>query len=140
MMTGMVWLRESLVAGDHVKIDVHPARNGRPYGFLESIVKGDGSVLPTSFDAVTGEAKGKAPPTIQAATSLNGIWKVDSTTVERYAGGSEGYYNARLELTEKARVAQSVYDEESEQRPVSQCIGVPEPYMTVLAHHISARD
>ena len=133
LMSRMGWTRDSVAVGDYVYVDVHPARNGRPYGFLESIVKDDGSVLPTSFDAITGEAKAKAPTTIQASTSLNGVWKVDSTNLERYPGGSEGYFNAKLELTEKARVAQSVYDEESEQNPVSQCIGVPEPYMTVLA-------
>ena len=70
---------------------------------------------------------------IQSSTSLNGIWKVDSSKLQRYPGGSEGYFNANLNLTEKAQAARSAYDEESEQNPVSKCIGVPEPYMTVLA-------
>ena len=133
MMSGMGWTRDSIAVGDQVNIDVHPARNGRPYGFLKSIVKSDGAVLATSFDPITGEGVSLVPTTIQASTSLNGIWKVDSTNLERYPGGTEGYFAAKLELTEKARVAQSAYDRESEQNPISECIGVPEPYMTVLA-------
>lgn len=133
LMSRMGWSRDSLDIGDHVNISVHPARNGRPYGFLESIVKGDGTELATSFDAITGEAKADAQTTTQASSSLNGVWKVDTTKIERYPGGSEGYFNAKLKLTEKAQAARSVYDEDSDQNPVSQCIGVPEPYMTVLA-------
>lgn len=133
IMSRLGWTRESVSAGDFVTVEAHQARNGRPYGVLASITKDDGTVLPTSLDAVTGEPVKASTTVIQSSTSLNGIWKVDSTNLERYPGGSEGYFNARLELTDKARVAQSVYDEESEQNPVSRCIGVPEPYMTVLA-------
>lgn len=114
-------------------MEVHPARDGRPYGFLNAITKKDGTVLPTSIDAITGEPVQTSAELVRAATSLDGIWKIDSSNMERYAGGSEGYFKANLELTEKAQAAQSVYDEESEQNPVSRCIGVPEPYMTVLA-------
>ena len=133
LMSRMGWTRDSVVVGEYVNVEVHPARNGRPYGFLTSIIKQDGTAIPTSFDSTTGEPEqANAEPT-QATITLDGVWRVDSTNLERYAGGSEGYFNARLELTEQARAAQSIYDEESEQNPVARCIGVPEPYMTVLA-------
>ena len=52
----------------------------------------------------TGEPDQAIAEPVQAATSLEGIWRVDSTNLVRYPGGSEGYFNARLELTEKARM------------------------------------
>jgi len=133
LMSRMGWTRDSIAVGEYVDVEVHPARDGRPYGFLTSIVKQDGTVIPTSFDAITGEPDQTNAEPAQAATTLDGAWRVDSTNLERYAGGSEGYFNARLELTERARAARSIYDEESDQNPVARCIGVPEPYMTVLA-------
>jgi hypothetical protein len=133
LMSRMGWTRDSIAVGEYVNVEVHPARDGRPYGFLTSVIKQDGTVIPTSFDAITGEPDQKTAEPTQAATTLEGVWRVDSTNLERYAGGSEGYFNAKLQLTEKARAARSNYDEESDQNPVSRCIGVPEPYITVLA-------
>jgi len=133
LMLRMGWTRDSIEVGENIDVEVHPARDGRPYGFLTSVTKQDGTAIPTSFDAVTGESDQALAEQTQAATSLEGVWRVDSSNLERYAGGSEGYFMANLQLTEKARAAQSNYDEESDQNPVAQCIGVPEPYMTVLA-------
>jgi hypothetical protein len=133
IMSRIGWTLDSLSVGDRVAVEAHQASNGRPYGVLATITKADGTVLPTSLDAVTGEPVQASTALAQAATSLNGVWKVDSTNLQRYPGGSEGYFNAKLELTEKARIAQSLYDEESEQNPTARCIGVQEPYMTVLA-------
>jgi hypothetical protein len=133
IMSRLGWTRDSVSAGDHITVEAHQARNGRPYGVLTSVTIGDGTVLPTSLDAITGEPVQTSAAPVQAATSLNGVWKVDSTNLERYPGGSEGYFNAKLKLTEKARISQSVYDPESEQNPSASCTGVPEPYMTVLA-------
>ncbi len=133
IMSRMGWTRDSLSVGDHINVEAHQAQDGRPYGVLASIVKADGTVLPTSLDAITGEPVQASAAPVQVATSLSGIWKVDSTNLVRYPGGSEGYFNAKLKLTEKARTAQSNYDENSEQNPFAQCLGVPEPYMTVLA-------
>jgi hypothetical protein len=133
LMSRMGWTRDSIAVGDHINVEVHPARDGRPYGFLTSVIKQDGTVIPTSFDAITGEPVRKNTQPAQTATTLEGKWRVDSASLDRYAGGSEGYFNARLPLTEKARSARSMYDEESDQNPVASCIGVPEPYITVLA-------
>ncbi len=134
LMSRMGWTRESLAVGEYVDVEVHPARDGRSYGFLTSIVKRDGTVIPTSFDAITGEpVQAIAEPT-HVATTLNGVWRVDTTGLQRYPGGSEGYFNARLELTERALAALSNYDEESEQNPVYSCIGLAEPYITVLGN------
>ncbi|GAG81390.1 unnamed protein product, partial [marine sediment metagenome] len=106
---------------------------GRPYGILTSVIKQDGTVISTSVDAITGEPEQAGADSGQVTTTLDGVWKVDSTHLERYPGGSEGYMNAKLQLTEKARAAQSIYDEESDQNPASRCIGRTEPYITVLA-------
>lgn len=133
LMSRMGWTRDSIAVGDYVYVGVHPSRNGRPYGFLESILKEDGTILPSSIDVTTGEPIDTGFESLQATTSINGVWKVDASTLTRYAGGSEGYFNANLVLTEKAKTARADYDEESNQNPVSRCIGVPEPYMTVLA-------
>lgn len=133
IMSRLGWTRDSISLGDLINVQAHQASNGRPYGVLASVTKGDGTVLPTSLDAVTGESLQASTAPVQAATSLNGIWKVDSTKLERYPGGSEGYFDAKLELTEKSQIAQSAYDEESVLNPVSKCIGRQEPYMTVLA-------
>ncbi len=133
IMSRMGWTRDSLSVGEHINVEAHQAQDGRPYGVLASIVKMDGTILPTSLDAVTGEPVQASAAPVQIATSLDGIWKVDSTNLKRYPGGSEGYFNARLKLTEKALTAQSAYDANSMQNPFAQCLGVPEPYMTVLA-------
>jgi hypothetical protein len=133
IMSRMGWTRDSLSVGDHINVEAHKAQDGRPYGVLAVVVKANGTVLPTSLDAITGEpVQARAAP-VQAATSLNGIWKVDSTNLKRYPGGSEGYFDANLKLTEKAVTAQSVYDANSAQNPFAQCLGVAQPYLTVLA-------
>ena len=133
IMSRMGWTRDSLSVGDRIAVEAHQAQDGRPYGVLSTITKGAGTVMPTSLDAVTGEPVQTSTEPVQAATSLNGIWKVDSTNLARYPGGSEGYFDAKLKLTEKARIAQSVYDPESVQNPSASCTGIAEPYMTVLA-------
>jgi len=133
LMSRMGWTRDSIAVGESISVEVHPARNGRPYGFLTSVTKQDGTVISTSFDAITGEPDQPIAEPIQAATSLEGVWRVDSTNLVSYPGGSEGYFDARLQLTDKARTAQSNYDSESDQNPVARCIGLGEPYITVLA-------
>ncbi|MGI9258511.1 MAG: DUF6152 family protein [Gammaproteobacteria bacterium] len=133
LMSRMGWSRDSITVGERISVGVHPARDGRPYGFLTSVRKEDGTEIPTSFDAITGEPDQPIAEPLEAATSLEGIWRVDSTNLVSYPGGSEGYFNARLELTEKARIARSYYDEESDQNPVASCIGLGDPYITVLA-------
>lgn len=133
LMSRMGWTRDSIAAGEAISVDVHPARDGRPYGFLASVTKQDGTSIPTSFDATTGEPDQAIADPIQAASSLEGVWRVDASNLVSYPGGSEGYFNARLKLSEKARISQANYDEESDQNPVARCIGLGDPYITVLA-------
>ena len=133
LMSRMGWSRNSLDTGESISVEVHPARDGRPYGFLTSVTKQDGTVIPTLFDATTGEPDQAVAEPTQVATSMEGVWRVDSSNLVSYPGGSEGYFMANLRLTERAQIAQASYDEESAQNPVAQCIGIPEPYMTVLA-------
>lgn len=133
VMSRMGWTRDSIALGENISVEVHPARDGRSYGSLTSVTKQDGTEIPTSFDSITGEPDQAITESIQPATSLEGIWRVDSTNLVSYPGGSEGYFDARLQLTEKARTAQLNYDEESEQNPVASCLGLGQPYLTVLA-------
>jgi len=133
VMSRMGWTRDSIAVGENINVEIHPARDGRPYGSLTSVMKQDGTVIPTSFDSITGEPTQAIAEPAQAVTSIEGGWSVDSTNLVSYPGGSEGYFRANLQLTEAARVAQSAYNEESDQNPVAQCIGLAEPYLTVLA-------
>jgi hypothetical protein len=133
LMSRMGWTRDSIAVGESISVEVHPARDGRPYGFLTSVTKQDGTAIPTSYDAITGEPDQAVAEPTQVASSLEGIWRVDSTNLASYPGGSEGYFDARLQLTVKARTAQSNYDEESDQNPVATCTGLGAPYLTVLA-------
>jgi hypothetical protein len=97
LMSRMGWTSDSVAVDEIVDVELHPARDGRSYGFLTAITKQDGTVIPTSFDATTGEPEQASSEPVQATTTLNGVWKVDSTNLVSYPGGSEGYFNAKLE-------------------------------------------
>jgi len=131
--TRMGWTRDSLVIGDLVTVGAHPARNGRPYGMLNSIEKG-GVALPTAFDAATAEPR-LAEPEITASTdSLEGTWMARNSELVRYPGGFDGFFTAQLKLTERGAAARDAYDEQSAENPESQCIGRPPPAMIVSSN------
>jgi hypothetical protein len=131
-MARMGWSRDSLTSGDRVKVWTHPADNGRPYGILEYADKADGTRLPTSFDNDDRTSDplfdiGANP----SAPSLEGIWIADREKLTLYPGGFDGFFDAQLVLTEKAKTARAAFDELSTENPESTCIGRPSPAMIV---------
>ncbi len=116
------WSRDTLVPGDRVLISAHPARNGNPYGILESIDKEGGLGV--------GPAPGEVEVTA-SATSLEGRWLAKFSEVPSFPGGIDGFFNAQLVLTEKGEAAKAAYDPLSRENPESQCIGRPSPGMLV---------
>jgi len=124
----MGWTPDTLSAGERVAVDVHPARDGRPYGLFDSIEK-EGLALPTSFDNDTGELRFVAPEATGSATTLEGRWMADGFEVASYVDGYAGFTRTHLKLTEKAAAAQATYDEFSDDNPELSCLGRPTPAM-----------
>jgi len=116
------WSRDTLAPGDRVLVTAHPARNGNPYGILESIDKEGGMQL--------GGARGELQVTA-AATSLEGRWLAKFSEVPSFPGGIDGFFNAQLVLTPKGAAAKAAFDPLSPENPESQCIGRPSPAMLV---------
>ena len=116
------WSRDTLVPGDRVLVSAHPARNGNPYGILESIDKEGGLALAAASGAIEVTA---------SATSLEGRWLAKFSEVPSFPGGIDGFFNAQLVLTDKGTAAKAAYDPLSSENPESQCIGRPSPRMLV---------
>ncbi len=116
------WTRDSLSVGDRITIRTHPAQDGRPYGIVESVDMGGKVVAGAAYIA----------PQVTASTStLEGKWMADPTELFSYPGGLDGFFRAHLDLTEKGKVAQAMYDELSDENPDSRCIGRPTPAQIV---------
>jgi len=123
------WTRDSLLIGDRVTVEAHPARDGRPYALLYAIEKEGGIVLPT---AANPGGPPLAEPQVSANTStLEGIWMANRSELISYPGGFDGFFKAHLRLTEQGAAAQAAYDEFSDENPESRCIGRPTPAMIV---------
>jgi hypothetical protein len=123
------WTRDSLAAGDRVTVEVHPARDGRPYALLYAIEKEGGIVLGTAARPASNQAP--APRVTASATTLEGLWIANRDELVSYPGGFDGFFNAHLILTEQGAAAQAAYDPLSSENPESQCIGRPTPAMIV---------
>jgi len=132
-VTRMGWTRDSLSTGDRVRVGTHAARNGRPYGLLNSIEKVGGVVLPTSFDNKTGDPLLANPEVTASTSTLEGKWMADASSFVSYPGGIDGYFRAELSLTEKGRAAEAAYDPLSTDNPGSSCIGMPTPILIVFS-------
>ena len=130
----MGWTRDSLSIGDRVTVQTRPARNGRPYGLLDSIEKQSGSPLPTSFNRDTGEPLLTKPEATVSSSTLEGRWMADTSKLINYPGGFDGFFRANLNLTEKGKVAQAVFDESSDENPALNCIGRPTPSMIITTN------
>ncbi|HSG66261.1 MAG TPA: DUF6152 family protein, partial [Gammaproteobacteria bacterium] len=131
-MARMGWGRESLAAGERVRVWTHPSEDGRHYGILEYAQKADGTRLPTSFEHGDRTADplfdiGENP----RAESIEGTWIADRSKLTLYPGGFDGFFREQLVLTEAARAAQASYDELSSENPESTCVGRPTPAMLV---------
>ena len=129
----MGWTREALSVGDRVTVGAHAARNGRPYGLLNTIEKEGGVALPTSF-AGSGDPR-LADAQVTASTStLAGRWMADVPKLVSYPGGFDGFFHAELSLTEKAEAAQAAFNEASFDNPALSCIGRPTPSMIITTN------
>ena len=111
------WTPDSLASGDRVLVRGNPAEDGRPYAILVSIDK-EGVELPMNT-----EAAGVAAST----STLEGIWRADSSKLISYPGGFDGFFIAQLNLTEKGRAAEAQFGALSAENPDSTCIGRPTP-------------
>lgn len=123
------WTRDSLSVGDWVTVGVHPARDGRPYGLLERIEKADGASLSASIIAGPGELADS--DVVFIASSVEGRWIVDRSSLVNYPGGLDQLMINELSLTEKGRVAEAAYSQNSEENPVLACITKPTPAMII---------
>ena len=111
------WTRDTLSSGDRVAVRGNPAEDGRPYAILVSIDK-EGVELPMNTEAA-GVAAG--------TSTLEGIWRADSSKLIRYPGGFDGFFIAQLNLTEKGKAAEAQFSALSAENPDSTCIGRPTP-------------
>ena len=119
------WARDTLVAGDRVTVELHPAINGRPYGIAESVEKEDRAIGATGAYRVE---------VTTSTTSLDGKWMANSSELVSYPGGFDGFFQANLELTERGREAQAEYDPLSPENPEATCVGRPTPAMLVSSN------
>ncbi len=122
VLTRRGWSHDSLATGDSVRVSVHAALNGRTYGLLESIENENGVEIPTGSGA-----QGVAA----TASSVAGTWFADTSKLVSYPGGFDGFFNAQLALTEKARAAVAAYNPLSAENPETTCVGRPTPAMIV---------
>ena len=119
------WARDSLAAGDKVTVLLYPARNGRPYGILDSLtIEGGGELSGPLY----------RPEVTASASSLDGIWMAHPSDMAEYPGGFDGFFRAKLNLTTEGLAAQAAYDVFSEENPESTCVGRPTPGMIISAH------
>lgn len=56
------WAKTSLKAGDKVKVDYHPVRDGRPAGLLMSAYGADGKLIGKPIRGGEGERSESSPP------------------------------------------------------------------------------
>ena len=116
------WTRDSLSVGERVAVEVHPARDGRSYGMLESVIKEGGIAVPAPA------AADSAPPPTARTTSLEGRWIVDrDSRGPNYPGGLDQLMNRDLSLTEEGSVAKAGFSQNSEDNPELACMTKPTP-------------
>jgi hypothetical protein len=120
------WARDSLVVGDQVTVNFHPARDGRSYGLLTTVIK-DGVAIGTTQLAETERSARAA-----RAGSVEGRWIVDrSSLAADYPGGLDQITLRDLKLTEKGRLAMSGWTQDSPDNPELDCITKPTPAMII---------
>ena len=119
------WSPDALSPGDEVTVLLYPARNGRPYGILDSLeIHGGGSLSGPLYRPTPGAS----------AASIAGTWMADGSDLASYPGGFDGFFRAMLQLTPQGAAAQAAYDELSADNPESTCIGRPTPGMIISSH------
>ena len=134
VVTRMGWTRDSLAVGDRVTVGLNAARNGRPYGLVNSVVKDTGVELPTSFANRTAEPLLTVSDATSRADSVEGLWIADVSKLVSYVGGLDGFFKAQLRLTDAGQAAFDAYSEISELNPGASCIGLPTPAIHVMTN------
>ena len=118
------WTLESLAIGEEVTVDLHPARDGKPYGLMVSAEKENGSALPNVGSS--GRSRNSAPTVVARATSIEGKWMVDRDSLgDNYPGGLDQLTRRDLVLTEQGKAAEAAFRIEDD--PLLRCIGRPTP-------------
>jgi len=123
------WTPSSLAVGDHVHVEAHPARDGRPYALLYTIEKEGGIVLGTA--ARPASDRPVEQRAVVATTTIAGLWLAYREDIVTYPGGFDGFFKAHLKLTAEGAAAQAAFNPLSPENPESQCIGRPTPAMIV---------
>jgi hypothetical protein len=124
------WTRDSLSLGEQISVGVRPAKDGRPYGLLEWIEKADGTNVSGEIVAGPGEVTALEVPA--TTSTLEGRWIVDASSLGNdYPGGLDQLTLAELTLTEKGRIAEAAYSQNSDENPELTCISKPTPSMIV---------
>jgi len=113
------WTQNTLVLGDYVVVDLHAARDGRPYGLISSLER--------NGQFVSYERLPQQEPDVRA-TTLEGIWLTDRELLPAdYPGGLAELVERELTLTEKGRAAREAYNQDSPENPELSCITKPTP-------------
>jgi hypothetical protein len=118
------WTPESLTVGEEITVGLHPARDGKHYGLMDSLAKADGSSLPN----VGGDRgyRTLAKTVVSRSTSIAGKWTVDRDSLGGdYPGGLDQLMHRDLVLTEKGKAAEAAFRVEDD--PLLKCIGRPTP-------------
>jgi len=117
------WTRDTLKVGDNVVVGVRPARDGRPYGLMASLIR-NGEDIGTPF------SRGVRTPAQQASTdSIEGVWMTDRSSLpDDYPGGLDFLiYPPQIELTEKGRAMDAAYSQNDTTNPELACMTKPTP-------------
>ena len=121
-MRRLGWDNDTLAIGDQVTVGVNPARDGRSYGLIYSIEKAEGGTLlarPDEKPRAISDAR---------ASSIEGRWIVDRSRLpDDYPGGLDQLMSRELTLTDKGKIAESAYNQASEENPELSCISKPTP-------------
>jgi len=114
------WRPDTLSIGERVTFSANPSRDGRPYGLFVSLRNSAGIDLPISSDA-------DAPRVAQRATSIEGKWIVDESSLVDYPDGFDELTRRDLRLTPQGAAALAEYDDNSFDNPLLNCVGRPTP-------------
>ena len=125
-MARLGWNSDSLHIGERVTVRLHPARDGRHYGLIESVEKANGIALPSS------PSKVRRPPSNARATNIFGKWVVDRARLpEDYPGGLDQLMIRELKLTRRGSTAEAAYSQNSDENPELACISKPTPSLII---------
>jgi len=113
------WASETLPLGESVRVELSPARDGRPYGLFRSVEKNG---LPIAY------TRSAPPATVVATSSLEGVWIVDRESLgPDYPDGLAQLMSRDLRLTEKGSIAAASFNQDSAENPALSCVTKPTP-------------